>query len=314
MFAEEGEHLVPTVGRLLRAIGRTRGVEKGVAGAVVAVELVSLAELLEHGLGAIDLVAVGIFVVVAEQAEQRAAQLCREIDGRDRALGVELLGVVDDDVAAPAVDRRVDAVERAGGEIGVAPARAEADHSDLAVGIGLGAQKLHGARDVAENLLVGDAAGRAHAGADVVGTAGAFAEIEVRRDRRQSMMGELAGRLLDPFIPPGHVMDQDDAGPRPAAERPRVIGFAHIPLMAAKGDRLREHTFIGHGVPRRSKAVLWADYTYGCAHGEERKWPAERAEDRGFGRASASRRPLNRDIDAARPCRSGPDPKSRWSC
>src|SRR5262249_55028268 len=59
---------------------------------------------------------------------------------------------------------------------------------------------------------------------------------------------------LDPFIPPGHVMDQDDAGPRPAAERPRVIGFAHIPLMAAKGDRLREHTFIGHGVPRRFEA------------------------------------------------------------
>src|SRR5262249_53702754 len=34
MLAEEGEHLVPTVERLLRAIGRTRGVEKGVAGAV----------------------------------------------------------------------------------------------------------------------------------------------------------------------------------------------------------------------------------------------------------------------------------------
>ena len=41
-------------------------------------------------------------VVVAEQAEQRAAQLRRQIDGRDRALGVELLGVVDDDVAAGA--------------------------------------------------------------------------------------------------------------------------------------------------------------------------------------------------------------------
>src|SRR5262245_66473698 len=98
MFAEEGKRLVPTVGRLLRAIGRTRGVEKGVAGAVVAVELVSLAELLEHGLGAVDLVAVGIFVVVAEQAEQWTAQLRREIDGRDRALGVELLGVVDDEI------------------------------------------------------------------------------------------------------------------------------------------------------------------------------------------------------------------------
>ena len=65
------------------------------------------------------------------------------------------------------------------------------------------------------------------------------------------MMGELAGRLLDPFIPSGHVMDQHHAGPRSAAERTRVIGFAHVSLVAAKGDRLREHTFIGHGVPRQ---------------------------------------------------------------
>src|SRR5437660_5975748 len=83
------------------------------------------------------------------------------------------------------------------------------------------------------------------------GLAGAFAEIEVRCDGRQSMMGELAGRLLDPFVPPGHVMDQDHAGPRSAAERTRVIGFTHISLVAAKGDRLREHAFIGHGVPRQ---------------------------------------------------------------
>src|SRR5262245_48647509 len=243
-------------------------VEKSVAGAVVAVELVSLAELFEHGFGAVHLVAVGVFVVVAEQAEQRTAQFRREIDGRDRALGVELLGVVDDDVAAPAIHRRVDAVERAGGEIGMTPARAEADHSDPAVGIGLGAQKLHAARGVAQHLLVGDAAGRAYAGADVVGGACAYAEIEVRRDRRQSMMGELAGRLLDPFIPPRHVMDQHHAGPRPAADRPCVMGFAHTDLVAAEGDRLREHTFIGHGVPRRFECrAAEHDYTYGCADG-----------------------------------------------
>src|SRR6516164_5964469 len=114
MLAEEREHLVPTVERLLRAIGRPRSVEKGVAGAVVAVEFVSLAEFFEHGFGAVDLVAVGIFVVVAEQAEQRTAQLRREIDGRDRALGVELLGVVDDDVAAPAIHRKEAVLKKLG--------------------------------------------------------------------------------------------------------------------------------------------------------------------------------------------------------
>src|SRR5262249_56410705 len=102
--------------------------------------------------------------------------------------------------------RRVDAVERAGCEISVSPSGAEADHSDLAVGVGLSAQVLHRARDVAQNLLVGDAAGRAYAGADIIGTARTFAEIEMRRDGRQSMLGELAGHLFDPFIPTRHEM------------------------------------------------------------------------------------------------------------
>src|SRR6516162_11511649 len=91
MPVEECKHLVPAVERLFGAVGGPRGVEKSVAGSVVAVELVVLAEFFEHGFGAVDLVAIGIFVVVAEQAEQRTAQLRREIDGRDRALGVELL-------------------------------------------------------------------------------------------------------------------------------------------------------------------------------------------------------------------------------
>src|SRR5262249_62044606 len=116
MLAEEGEDFVPAVERLLWAVGGAGGVEKSVAGTVVTVELIVLAEFLEHGFGAVYLIAVGVLVVVAEQAEQRTQQLGRQVDGRDRPLGIELLRVVDDDVAAPAVDRRVDAVERASGE------------------------------------------------------------------------------------------------------------------------------------------------------------------------------------------------------
>src|SRR5262245_36357760 len=156
------------------------------------------------------------------------------------------------------------------------------------------------------------AARRAHARADVVGAAGTFAEIEMRRDGRQSMMGELAGRLLDPFVPPGHVMDQHHAGPGPAAERTRVIGFAHIPLVAAKGDRLREHTFVGHAVPHRFEGRAAGTIIHAVAPTGGAKIARWRAEDRGFGRAEDE--PLNQDIDEARPCRSGPDLKSRWSC
>src|SRR5437763_16778872 len=77
---EEGEHLAPTVERLLGAIGRAGGVEEGVAGTVIAVKLVGSAELFQHRLGAVHLIAIGIFVVVAEQAEQRAVQFLGEID------------------------------------------------------------------------------------------------------------------------------------------------------------------------------------------------------------------------------------------
>src|SRR6476659_3717135 len=101
MLVEEREHFAPTVERLLGAIGRARGVEKGMTGAVVAVELVILAEFLERGLGAVHLVAVGVFIVIAEQTEQRGAHLGGEIDRRHWTLRIELLGVIDDDVAAP---------------------------------------------------------------------------------------------------------------------------------------------------------------------------------------------------------------------
>src|SRR5229473_8707417 len=87
LLVKKCKDLAPAVERLLRPISRTHGVEEGVAGTVVAVKLVRLAELLEQRLGAVDLVAIGVFVVVAEQAEQRAAQLFREIDGRNRPLG-----------------------------------------------------------------------------------------------------------------------------------------------------------------------------------------------------------------------------------
>src|SRR2546422_11616085 len=90
MRAEEGKHLVPAVQRLLRPVGDARGIEEGVAGTVVAVKLVGLAELLEHRLGAVDLIPVGVLIIVAEQAKQRAPQLLRQVDRRDWTLGVEL--------------------------------------------------------------------------------------------------------------------------------------------------------------------------------------------------------------------------------
>src|SRR4051794_33471823 len=108
VFLVKRKHLAPAVGGLVRPVGGARGIEEGVAGAVVAVKLVVLAELLEHLFGAVDVIAVGVLIVVAENAEQRRGYLLGQIDGRNRLLGVEQLLVVDHDIAAPAIDDRIE--------------------------------------------------------------------------------------------------------------------------------------------------------------------------------------------------------------
>src|SRR5207248_3185285 len=71
MLLQERPHLLPAVERLLDAVGRPVVIEEAVAGAVVAVELVILAGLLELGLVLVHLLRGRRTVLIAEQAEQR---------------------------------------------------------------------------------------------------------------------------------------------------------------------------------------------------------------------------------------------------
>src|SRR5437870_430639 len=83
MHSEERKDLVPAVCCLLGPVGDTHGIEEGVAAAVIAVELVFLAELLEHRFRAVDVVAARILVVVAENAEHWACDVRGQVDRRD---------------------------------------------------------------------------------------------------------------------------------------------------------------------------------------------------------------------------------------
>src|SRR5262249_36647007 len=117
--------------------------------------------------------------------------------------------------------------------------------------------------------------------------------------------------LLDPFVPAGHVMDQHHAGPRPAAERARVIGLADVALVAAKSDGLRKHAFVRHAVTR------WIVIPWRCCRHDYTCRPPARSRKKGAPPERgglAKKRPLSRDTCGARPCRSGPDPRNRWSC
>src|SRR2546428_6177020 len=91
MLAEEGEHLAPAIHCLLRPVEWPVPIEDAVAGAVVAVELVHLAVLLELGLVLVHLLGARRAVVVAEYADQRVAEVLRHLDRRDGRFGIEFL-------------------------------------------------------------------------------------------------------------------------------------------------------------------------------------------------------------------------------
>src|SRR5260370_16227872 len=125
MLAEKGEHLAPAIHRLLGPVERPVPIEEAVAGTVVAVKFVRLAVLLELGLVLVHLLGAGRAVVVAEQAEQRAAEVLGHVDRRDGRLGIELL-LAHHHAAAPQLDAGIDALLLAGIHESVAPTGSEA--------------------------------------------------------------------------------------------------------------------------------------------------------------------------------------------
>src|SRR5271165_16037 len=266
MLVEEPKDLVPTVDRLLGAVIRAIVCKERVASPVITVELVVLAEPLQFGLGAVDLIRRRVRILVAEQAQERAIDPFRQIDRRHRlGLGQPRL-VVDDDIAAPAIDRALDQMgELAGDEIGLPPAGAEADHADLAAGMRLRAQKVDRTGDIAEHLLVRNAAALAHLADHRLVRAVADPEIEARRHRGITMMSEFAGDLAGPFIPARHVVDHDDTGMRSGIGRVRVIRVASVAVMAAIGRHRSLYVPKRHvDPPSKMPAALFAPNPANC--------------------------------------------------
>ncbi len=91
------------------------------ARAIVAVELVYLAVLLERGLVHIHLLGRWGAVVIAEEAEERAVQVLRVIHRRDRAHGVQVF-LAHHHTASPEVDACVEAGGATRREQGMPPA------------------------------------------------------------------------------------------------------------------------------------------------------------------------------------------------
>ena len=147
------------------------------------------------------------------------------------------------DAAAPAIDRRIDALQPARGDDDMAAPGAESDDPDLAVVLLAGAQEVHRAFHVAAHLIVADAAGGAGRCGLIVGLA-RLTCVEVRGDAGEAIMGELAGRLDDPVVPAGRMMDEHHAREGPVARRARVIGLATVAVGAFDLDGVRQHVAV----------------------------------------------------------------------
>src|SRR5262249_54987657 len=126
-----------------------------------------LAMFLELGLVLVHLLGARRAIVVAEYADERAAEVLGHVDRRDRRLGVELL-LAHDDAAAPELGAGIDVLPLAGIDEGVPATGAGAEQPHLAVVIGLRAHPLHRGLGIADHLGVGNAAVGTHLGGDIV--------------------------------------------------------------------------------------------------------------------------------------------------
>src|SRR6266498_1769202 len=103
MFLEECEHFLPGIDGLLGPIGGPAPVEERMPGAVVAVELVGLAEALERLLGPIHVVDRRILVAVPKDTKQRTAKLLSKLNRRNRPLGRDVGWIVNNPATTPAI-------------------------------------------------------------------------------------------------------------------------------------------------------------------------------------------------------------------
>src|ERR1700730_1304287 len=243
MLAEEGEHLAPAIHGLLGPVEWPVPIEDAVASTVVAVELVHLAMLLEFGLVLVHLLGARRSVVVAEYAEQRAAEVLRHLDRRDRRLGIEFL-LAHHHAAAPELDAGIDVFPLAGIDEGVPTTRTGAENADLAIVIGLRAYPLHCGLGVADHLGVGNAAVGAHFGGDVVWVALARTLIEVSADREIAVMREPTRRLNVELAPAREMVDKHNARKGAWTRRLGHISGNRGSLVAFDGHVLASHASV----------------------------------------------------------------------
>ena len=139
-------------------------------GAVITIEDVGLAVVLERLLVLVNLSWTRPHVVVAEQADERHVQVRRHIDHRHWLVGGQAVRR-DDDVATPQIGHRAETLHPRGDQQRVPTARARADNRHLAITRREALDQLERGFGIGDHRCVGDATRAARSGCNVVGRA-----------------------------------------------------------------------------------------------------------------------------------------------
>src|SRR5271166_920199 len=210
---DERHDRLPELGRRPGPVGRAVVGEEGVPRTLVHVDfdlltarLRALAQLLAQRRR-------GVLVLGSDRRQQGAVQLLGELERRRRPRRRRALiwrGFVDE--AAPAVDRGIQSVARAGEQQRVAPAHAEADAADPAAHLGTCAQEVGRSVEVAQYGLIGHREQALHQRRQVAGRRrAAFARVEIHAERHAAEVGEAVGDIADVLVEAAGLVDDDHA-------------------------------------------------------------------------------------------------------
>ena len=161
----------------------------------------------------------------------------------------------------------------------MAAAGARADDPDLAIGGGQGFEERGGPGGVADDLVIGNTTGAADHGGHIFGLAMAGAAVEIRCEGGITLVGELAGRLLVPVVPAGHVVQQDDAGKGPRSDRSGEISVDDVAAVAGDRHGFGEHSLVLIGPSHKAPFLV-----------QERRRPYLPSDAAGTRRAARTRR------------------------
>lgn len=139
---------------------------------------------------------------------------------------------------------------------------ASAENADLAIPVGQGQEEARRPLQVADRLVIGDAACRARLGGHIFGRAVIGPVIQIWAERGVSHPRKTERGFLVPLVSAGHMMNQHHAGERPGPQRAGKIGVDDLPVVAGQADGFGQQTFICIRLVHGSSWVLQTIYFF----------------------------------------------------